>query len=248
MTTAATPVKSHAFPWAFVLRRLHSLSGVVPIGVFLCEHLFTNAQIIRGGAEYNHDVWFLHSLPALRLLEIFGIWLPIGFHAALGVYYALSKQRSNPIAYPYADNWRYTLQRWTAYVALVFIFLHLWTVQWGFAIGAWRTPFDVADPTGSTAYAIQFAAPWVMLMYLVGVAATVYHFANGMWTFAISWGLTTTEAAMRRWGYVCAALGLALGAFGLGAVIWFYTYDLEAHQPPRVVPSHIQAETGEEIN
>jgi succinate dehydrogenase / fumarate reductase cytochrome b subunit len=29
--------------YSFVLRRLHSLTGIVPIGAFLLEHFFSNA-------------------------------------------------------------------------------------------------------------------------------------------------------------------------------------------------------------
>ncbi|MCC6680097.1 MAG: succinate dehydrogenase [Phycisphaeraceae bacterium] len=247
MTTAATgntsAESSPALPWAFLLRRLHSLSGIVPVGVFLCEHLFTNAQALRGVHHFDSDVWFIHSLPALRLMEIFGIWLPIAFHAGLGIYYGLVGARPNAVAYPYPDNWRYTLQRFTGYIALIFIFLHLWTVQWGFAIGSWHTPFDAADPAGSTARALQFAW-WVLPLYLVGITCAVFHFANGLWTAAITWGLTTSEAAMRRWGYVCIVIGLSLGAMGVGAALRFATYDLDTHVAPTNLPVHIQNEVG----
>ncbi|PKL33611.1 MAG: hypothetical protein CVV40_00530, partial [Planctomycetes bacterium HGW-Planctomycetes-2] len=86
---------------AFLLRRLHSLSGIVPIGLFLFFHLLTNSSIVwglsdsshhpevhAGAATYQHEVDFIHSMPALPLIEVFGLWLPIGFHAVLGVLYA----------------------------------------------------------------------------------------------------------------------------------------------------------------
>ncbi|MEM9415059.1 MAG: succinate dehydrogenase cytochrome b558 subunit [Planctomycetota bacterium] len=227
----------------FLLRRLHSLSGIVPIGVFLCEHLFTNAQALRGAEHYNSDVWFIHSLPALRLMEIFLIWLPIAFHAGLGIVYTFKGQKINVGAYRYGGNVRYVLQRVTGMIALVFIFLHLWTVQWGIGIGAWDTPFDATDPTGSTAVAIQFAFPAVLIFYIIGLTACVYHFANGLWTAAISWGLTTSAAAQKRWGFVCAGLGLALTIAGNASAIHFGTMDLDKYDPPDhdELPAHIRA-------
>ena len=39
--------------------------------------------------------------------------------------------------------------------------------------------------------------------------ASCYHLANGFWTAAITWGLTVSKAAQRRWGFVC------VGIFGL---------------------------------
>jgi succinate dehydrogenase/fumarate reductase cytochrome b subunit len=91
------------YPNHFLLRRLHSLTGVVPIGVFLISHLLTNSSVVWGSfdsrakehghagvATFQHEVNFIHSLPFLLLIEVFGLWLPIAFHSALGVVYAMS--------------------------------------------------------------------------------------------------------------------------------------------------------------
>ena len=212
----------------FLLRRLHSASGIVPIGVFLCEHLFTNVQILRGAEHFDSDVHFIHSLPALRLIEIFGIWLPIAFHAALGVVYTFTGRPNTP-SYPYQGNVRYTLQRVTGMLALVFIFVHLWTVQWGLSLGSWHTPFDPEHPATSAAAALQFAW-WVAPLYTIGMLSCVYHFANGLWTAAITWGLTISTDAQRRWGYVCLVIGIALALMGLGSINGFRR--LELQEPP----------------
>ena len=37
----------------FALKRLHSLTGVVPIGLFLLEHLYTNARALQGAAAFD---------------------------------------------------------------------------------------------------------------------------------------------------------------------------------------------------
>src|SRR5438270_6618749 len=72
---------------SFLLRRLHSLSGIVPVGAFLVEHiLFSNATAINGPEAYANQVKFLGSLPLVLFLEAFGIWLPILFHAVYGFY------------------------------------------------------------------------------------------------------------------------------------------------------------------
>ena len=64
-----------------LLRRLHSLSGVFPVGLFLLPHLTTNSSIVWGrflgkseygdaGVEtFQHEVDFIHSLPALEIIE-----------------------------------------------------------------------------------------------------------------------------------------------------------------------------------
>ena len=57
---------------SFWLRRLHSLSGIIPVGAFLFEHiLISNATAIGGPAAYARQVRFLASLPLVPVLELF---------------------------------------------------------------------------------------------------------------------------------------------------------------------------------
>lgn len=218
----------------FLLRRLHSLTGIVPIGVFLVAHLVTNSSLIwgrpalrgehpelgwaDGGIAYfaKEVQWINSQIPHLLLVELV-LWVSIAFHAILGVLYARSG-RGNTSRYAYGSNIRYALQRLTGYIAILFIFYHVATLRWGWTFLVpggthWR-----ADYAASTlAAAIKGAQTgWtlpgvaVASLYFVGVSATVFHFANGLWTAAITWGLTVSAKAQQRWGYVCAATGAGL--------------------------------------
>lgn len=232
----------------FWLRRLHSLSGVAPIGVFMMVHLMTNASVVWGMANkskyesaghagvvtFQHEVDFIHSLPALLMIEIFGLWLPIAFHAILGVYYA-GKGRPNNAHYKYAGNWRYTLQRASAWVGLLFIVYHVATLRWGWTFlvpgGAeWSAEYAastlVACLHGSTE-GVKPLGLLVAALYMTGVTMLVFHLANGLWTAAITWGITLSAAAQKRWGYVCAGLGAALMLAAWSAVIGFYLLDYD---------------------
>lgn len=226
-----TPTLSLTDRHHFLLRRLHSLSGIVPVGVFVVMHLFTNFQMAVG--DFQHEVDFIHMTPALLFVEI-ALWGSIAFHAGLGVVYTFSG-KSNVQRYAYMDNWRYTLQRVTGMVALVFIFLHIATLRWGWGFGGWFTPFFVRGPAGqplasaTLAMALQHAW-WVAALYVVGVLSVVYHWSNGLWTAAISWGLTVSVAAQRRWGYVCAAMGLTLAVFSAGAIVGSLKYEVTPEQ------------------
>jgi succinate dehydrogenase / fumarate reductase cytochrome b subunit len=60
---------------------------------------------------------------------------------------------------------------------------------------------------------------------MLGVSLLVFHLANGLWTAAITWGITITTTAQKRWGYVCAGLGVALMIAAWAAVIGFMTLD-----------------------
>jgi len=201
----------------FLLRRLHSLCGIIPIGVFLCVHLTINATIVSSPQAFQTAVDGVHLLDKVGLLtavEIVGIFLPIMFHAVLGVQIWWSGQ-SNVAVHRYGGNIRYTLQRITGIIALAFIIYHLWHVHWlGKPFGG--GVFDPHDAAASAAAALQPAL--LRCAYGIGVLAAVYHLANGIWTFLITWGITVGPIARRRAGWVCLAIGIALGLAGLGSL------------------------------
>jgi succinate dehydrogenase / fumarate reductase cytochrome b subunit len=97
---------------SFFLRRLHSLTGIVPIGLFLIEHFVSNAFATKGPGAYTKQVEFLSSFPFVVGLELFGIWLPILYHSLYG-FYIWGRSESNVTDYPWAGNWMYSAQRWT---------------------------------------------------------------------------------------------------------------------------------------
>jgi succinate dehydrogenase / fumarate reductase cytochrome b subunit len=224
----------------FLLRRLHSLLGIIPIGAFLVFHLVTNSSIVwgkwlnvtgqeHGGvATFQHEVNFIHALPALVLMEIFVLFAPIAFHGILGVWFALSG-RINVQAYGYGGNWRYTLQRLSGYLGVIFIFMHITSLRFGWTYWDLMPKFDGAHAASSTAYHFQDGA-WgfaMTIIYLVCVIGLVFHFANGLWTAGLTWGLTVSEAAQKRWGYICGFIGVGLGLATILAVIGFTTLDIE---------------------
>jgi succinate dehydrogenase / fumarate reductase cytochrome b subunit len=235
---------------------LHSLTGIVPIGVFLIAHLTTNSSlawgrfalragegdglsIAEGGVRYfQHEVSYINEqVPHLLLIEIV-LWVSIAFHSILGVFYATTG-KANVQRYSYQDNWRYTLQRITGYVGILFIFYHVATLRWGWK---WLVPGGAAwshNFSASTlAAAIQgstegFTIPGVAVsvLYMVGITALVFHFANGLWTAAITWGLTISAKSMKRWGYVCTALGAGLMLAAWSALFAAMTLDYDtAHE------------------
>src|SRR3954452_4260022 len=111
---------------SFLLRRLHSLSGIIPVGAFLFEHiLISNATAINGPEAYANQVKFLGSLPLVVLIEALFICLPIAFHGGYGVYIWL-RGESNVADYPWTRNWLYTLQRYTGLIAFAYIGWHVY--------------------------------------------------------------------------------------------------------------------------
>ena len=209
----------------FLLRKLHSLTGIIPIGAFLVEHLLTNSMAFLGPERFNKSVHARHELPYLLLLEIFGIFLPIAFHAAYGIKIAMSSE-PNTRAYPYMANRRYTLQRLTGYIALAFMVVHLMKFRFAHIVG-WGDEFmdpKIPDKFEMTRNGLMHwkiaqlnivVPAWLTLsMYVIGLWAACYHFANGIWTFCISWGITIGVKAQKRMGVVATVIGVTLFAWG----------------------------------
>ena len=69
----------------FVLRKLHQLSGIVPLGAFLLEHFYTNSKAIAGAASFNKAVEDLQAIPYILLVEITFIFIPLIYHAVYGL-------------------------------------------------------------------------------------------------------------------------------------------------------------------
>lgn len=219
----------------FLVRRLHSLSGIIPIGVFLCIHLSVNASIISGPRAFQFAVDQIHKLNNLGILkavEVVFIFMPIAFHAIVGVMIWLTGH-SNAMAYQHGDNIRYTLQRWTGIIAILFIVTHLWHVHWIIPGGASFDPHAAAQTT-----VMAMSAAWTVPVYAVGLLCAVFHFANGIWTFLITWGITVGPRSQIFSARFCAIIGVVLGLLGLGALIKLKTMDASRPTPPAVQESH----------
>jgi succinate dehydrogenase / fumarate reductase, cytochrome b subunit len=193
---------------SFLLRRLHSLTGIVPIGAFLLEHFISNFEAFRGPEAYGKQVAFLNSLPLVVGLELFFIWIPILYHGLYGVYIWWNGD-SNVREYPWQGNWLYSAQRWTGIIALIYMVQHTYYLRF---TGV-HLPTHPMEAFAKVQGELQ--SPLMVVFYAVGIIAASWHFCYGMWLFAAKWGITTGEKARRRFGYVC--LVVALGLITLGA-------------------------------
>jgi succinate dehydrogenase / fumarate reductase, cytochrome b subunit len=209
----------------FVIRRLHSLSGLVPVGAYMCVHLATNASVLNGPGTFQANVYTIHGLGKLLPVVEWGfIFLPILFHAIVGVAIAVG-MIPNTRDYPYAANRRYTAQRWTGMIAFAFIMWHVFHMHGWFHFDAWMT--NVAEPYGgaqfrpynaSSTAGLALQSIVVVGLYAIGVLACVYHLANGLWTMGITWGVWTSERAQAWALKVCMGFGILLALVSMSAL------------------------------
>ena len=194
---------------SFLLRRLHSLSGIVPIGAFLLEHFISNSEAMKGPEVYNGTVKFLTGLPFVTVLEWGFIFLPLLYHSLYG-FYIWYRGESNVGEYPWTGNWLYTSQRWTGMIAFFYILYHTYYMRFtgvhlmngGYNAAFWKVQHE-------------FQNPWAIAAYVIGIVAASWHFSYGVWLFAAKWGITVGEKARKRLGYLCLGLAIALVAIGL---------------------------------
>ncbi|MGP4108385.1 succinate dehydrogenase cytochrome b558 subunit [Virgibacillus sp. L01] len=196
----------------FFYRRLHSLLGVIPIGIFLIQHLVVNHFAVYGEESFNKAAGFMHDLPFRLVLEIFIIFLPILFHAILGVYIVFVT-KNNTKRYGYFRNWMFYLQRVTGIITFVFIAWHVWETRVQIGMGNAELDYSLMENILSN--------PVMFWFYILGVISTTFHFANGLWSFLVSWGITQSPKSQKIVTYATLLVFLAISYIGVRALIQF---------------------------
>ena len=197
----------------FWLRRLHSLSGIVPVGGFLAFHLFENYQATRGADAYNEMTRKLQTVPFAVALEILVIAIPLFFHGIYGLFITATA-RPNTVSHPYVRNWMYFLQRVTGVIVFAFILFHYWTTRL----------VQLHDHESLDLFRQVQAAvgnPWIYAFYIVGIVSATSHLANGIWSFSIVWGLTIGPKVQRRVMYLSALVFIVLSVMGVRSISAF---------------------------
>jgi len=228
-TTARGTATGAGDDHSFLLGRLHSLSGVLPLGAFLCYHLFENMSALRGPVAYDEMVAHVNALlprAFFYALELATIILPLAYHALYGVWVAVTG-RPNAGRYAYAGNWGYLTQRITGVVALLFLLVHVGTLRtWVTLLGHHLAPVavtpdgldlvtyrDVAahlgNPASLGAQSI-LAGDHIFALYVIGTLCTIWHFCYGLKGFCWTWGIAVGTLAQRRVTVVAWLLFAAL--------------------------------------
>ena len=191
----------------FLLRRLHSLTGIIPIGGFLLFHFFENAAARHGAEAFNETVLKISQMPYLYVMELAVLLVPILFHGLYGVLISFEASPNNQ-HYCYPRNWAYLLQRVSGVLALLFICYHVTSTRgWAlFVKGEAYTFYDMQ---------LSLSVGWVLALYIVGIISATFHFTNGLWSFCITWGIVRTQAAMDRLAVITMVLFLGLCSIGL---------------------------------
>jgi len=192
----------------------------MPLGLFLLEHFYTNSKALTGAADFNNAVKDLQSIPYILFVEIGGIFIPLIYHAVYGLVITM-EARPNNLNYPYPRNWFYLIQRITGVILFFFITFHVLNFRFGLVPGLNTISVAHSPEMAFDIVSREFHMVSIFLIYMVGITATVWHLANGIWLFLVDWGITIGERAQRLTGYACIGFGIFLLLVGINAAVAF---------------------------
>lgn len=178
-----------------------SFLGVVPLGIYVILHLWTNLSALGGPASYQQALLQSRNHPGFIALELF-LGLTILIHAVIGIK-LIFKWRPNPTKVRYFSNLKFTLQRLSGIGLALFLVAHI--------IKARILP-SFHPPHTETWMGMHHALwePVTLTVYILGLLGVSFHLANGLWTFCLTWGLTVTPGSQRRAEIVSALFFVGL--------------------------------------
>jgi len=195
--------------------RVHSLTGVLPLGAYLVLHIFEASAAVDGRQAFADSMSGLGGGQAL-ILEGLLVLLPLLVHAALGfaIWARPSKEPASTHPSPAFRN----IQRVTGVLVLVFLAFHL-------------AHTFVLEMNGADAGAlydrlrIDMGTPLHLGVYVIGTAAVALHLALGLPSAARRFGLVGTEAAQKSARVASAGLAIVLFAMSINAMSHFVVGD-----------------------
>lgn len=209
----------------FYSRKIHSLLGVIPLGAFFLEHMLTNFSAVEGGASgFTDSVLWLNSLPLVFFLELFGIWLPLLYHGVYGLYIAY-QAKPNLNRFNLERNWRYTIQRITGVITFIFIVWHVFETRFQVTLGNVQH-----EELGGLMHNIV-TQPLMLTFYIIGIVSASFHFANGFWSFLVSWGITVGPRSQRVSSFICLGLFVVVTLMFLMSLFAFRDSEFQALAP-----------------
>src|SRR5258708_3676032 len=97
---------------SYLLRKLHSFTGLLPVGAFLAEHFWSNSAALVSPEKYDAVSRDLQTIPFRLIVEWGAIFLPMLFHGGYGMA-LLWRGQNQPFPHPPGGDLRFTPHRAT---------------------------------------------------------------------------------------------------------------------------------------
>src|SRR5437868_280745 len=210
----SVPPEARQIAREFILARLGSLLAFAPLGVWVVVHLWHQLAAFTSPEAWEESVEG-HVNAASTGLVFVAVLVPLLWHTIWGV---VRMFKSRPaVSNRGFSNVRYIVQRLSAVGLLLFLGAHLYL--------AWFEPRFLhgrPEPFAEIAREMRFHTP-TLIVYILGVVATAYHLANGLWSFmTMGWGITVSKSGMKWLERLSIAFFVLLLALGWAAIYGLY--------------------------
>jgi succinate dehydrogenase / fumarate reductase, cytochrome b subunit len=206
----------------FVWHKLHSLSGIVPVGFYMLQHLTLNSFTLAGESSFNGVISFFSSIPwyVLLTMEILLIWVPLLFHAIYGLFITNRSENNYFGHYKWSQNRMYMLQRFTGMFLFLFLIFHVGTTTGNKYLNHDDNLIMYAQ------WQHNLSANFYLLtfVYVLGITAASYHLAYGVWNFCIRWGIAVSDRAQARIQRFSFGMFVAVTLLGWAALAGFFLH------------------------
>lgn len=207
---------------SYFWHKIHSLTGIIPTGFYMVQHLTLNSFSLGGPEKFNGVIGFFESMPKhfLFFLKFGLIWPALIFHAVYGIF-IVSRSEGNysEKSMKYRENRYYTLQRASGIFAFLFLAWHMATTS---VLGQIQGVASIEYETWASRLAAPGGTYLMLLFYVLGIVACSYHLGYGIWNFCIRWGITISPAAQNRMAKFSAGAFVAIASIGIIALAGFF--------------------------
>ena len=198
-------------PTADRLRRLQSLSGVLPLVLFVIFHVWEIGAALDGREAFASRLQGI-GMASRLIVQTVVVVIPLVVHVGLGLWRA----RTERGAAGYGTIGNRSLQRVTGLVVLVFIGVHL--------SHTWLRVFGGHDASGLyELLRLELSTTPFLAIYVVGLAALSLHLGQGMIQFGHTWGLVRTPRGGRIYTLVAVVLAVFVFASFVNSLSHFAT-------------------------
>lgn len=207
----------------FVWHKLHSLSGIIPVGFYMLQHLTLNSFSLAGERYFNSVIDFFGAMPwyLLIAMEVVLIWVPLLFHAVYGLFIT-NRAETNywGTRYGWSQNRMYTFQRYSGVFLFLFLTFHVSTTT----VNKYLHHDDALIKFAQFQQNLTQWGHLLTIVYALGVAAASYHLAYGVWNFCIRWGITISEEAQARVQKFSLWMFIVVTLLGWAALAGFFLH------------------------
>jgi len=204
-----------------------AVTGIIWMG-YVFAHMVGNLKMFLGPAEYDTYAEFLRNLLVPIFPRTITLWLlrivlilAIALHIHAATSLTLTNHRARPVRYQSprdyaAANFASRTMRYTGVLILLFLFVHLGDLSWG-----WFNPgFVRGDPYRNVDASLS--RWWMALFYVIANLALFFHLLHGGWSLfqSLGWNNPRFNRARR---YFAVAFATVVAGLNIVMVVAVFT-------------------------